>query len=268
MNAILLPILIVAGIGLLAGLILAVASIVMAVPKDEKAEAIQELLPGANCGACGYSGCSGYAEALSKGEAKPGLCSPGGAETAKAIAELLGSGDVEVEYKTALVHCMGSYDNTTDKMEYDGIISCAAAAQLAGGITSCRFGCMGLGDCMKACQYDAITVCNGVASINPERCKGCGQCVAACPKGLISFVPLKKQAVVRCANCDKGAMTNKVCKVGCIGCMKCVKVCETGAVKVENFHATVDPVKCTGCGNCVETCPRHCITLLDVKALH
>src|SRR5699024_6116363 len=114
MNEILLPILIVAGIGLLAGLILAIASIVMAVPKDEKAEAIQELLPGANCGACGYSGCSGYAAALSKGEAKPGLCSPGGAETAKAIAELLGSGDVEVEYKTALVHCMGSYDNTTD----------------------------------------------------------------------------------------------------------------------------------------------------------
>ena len=117
---------------------------------------------------------------------------------------------------------------------------------------------------MKACQYDAITVCNGVASINPEKCKGCGQCVAACPKGLISFVPLKKQAVVRCANCDKGAATTKVCKVGCIGCMKCVKVCEAGAVKVENFHATVDPVKCTGCGKCTEACPRHCITLLDV----
>ena len=117
---------------------------------------------------------------------------------------------------------------------------------------------------MRACQYDAITVCNGVASINPEKCKGCGQCVAACPKGLISFVPLKKQAVVRCANCDKGAATTKVCKVGCIGCMKCVKVCEFGAVKVENFHATVDPVKCTGCGKCTEACPRHCITLLDV----
>src|SRR5699024_5085034 len=142
MNEILLPILIVAGIGLLAGLILAIASIVMAVPKDEKAEAIQELLPGANCGACGYSGCSGYAAALSKGEAKPGLCSPGGAETAKAIADLFGAGEVagcgevEVEYKAALVEWMGSYVKTTDKMEYDGIIGCAAAAQLAGGITS------------------------------------------------------------------------------------------------------------------------------------
>ena len=119
MNEILLPVLLVAGIGLLAGLLLAIASIVMAVPKDEKVEAILELLPGANCGACGYSGCGGYAEALAKGEAKAGLCSPGGAETAKAVSALLGHGDVDVEYKVALVHCLGSYDNTTDKMVYD-----------------------------------------------------------------------------------------------------------------------------------------------------
>lgn len=261
MNEILIPVLIVAGLGLIAGILLAVASIIMAVPKDEKAEAILEILPGANCGACGYSGCSGYAEALSKGEAKPGLCSPGGAETASQVAALLGSGDVEVEYKTALVHCMGSYDHTTDKMIYDGLEGCTAAAQLVGGIASCRFGCMGLGECAKACPYGAITVCNGVASINPARCRGCSMCVAACPKGLISFVPMKPQAVVRCANCDKGAATNKVCKVGCIGCMKCVKACEFGAVTIENFHAVVDPAKCTACGKCVDVCPRKCITM-------
>ena len=142
---ILTPILIVGIIGLLAGVILAVASIVMAVPKDEKAEALEEILPGANCGACGYSGCPGYAAAMAKGEAKPGLCSPGGAEVAQKCAELLGGGEVEMEYKTALVHCLGSYDNTTDKMLYDGIQSCSAAAFLMGGVTSCRFGCMGLG---------------------------------------------------------------------------------------------------------------------------
>lgn len=261
MDAILFPVLIVAGIGLLAGLILAVASIVMAVPKDEKAEAIQELLPGANCGACGYSGCSGYAAALSKGEAKPGLCAPGGPETAKAIGKLLGSGDVEMEQKVALVYCLGSQDNTTDKMDYDGLSSCAAAVQLAGGASSCRFGCLGLGDCVKACQYNAITVCNGVANIDPAACKACGQCVSACPKGLIHLAPVKPQAVVRCSNCDKGAATTKVCKVGCIGCMKCVKTCEAGAIRVENFHAIVDPEKCTGCGTCAETCPRHCIIM-------
>ena len=261
---ILIPILIVAGIGLLAGVILAVASVVMAVPKDEKAEAILEVLPGANCGACGFSGCSGYAAALSKGEAKAGLCSPGGEACAKACAELLGVGDVAVEKKTALVHCMGSYDMTSDKMNYDGIHSCSASTFLAGGITSCRFGCMGMGDCAAACPYGAISVCNGMASVNPEKCRGCSQCVAACPKGLISFVPLKKQAVVRCSNCDKGAQTMKVCKIGCIGCGKCMKACEYGAVKVQNFCAQVDPAKCVGCGKCVEACPRHIITLLDV----
>ena len=170
---ILTPILIVGIIGLLAGVILAVASIVMAVPKDEKAEALEEVLPGANCGACGFSGCPGYAAAMAKGEAQPGLCSPGGAEVAQKCAEILGGGDVQVEYKTALVHCLGSYDNTTDKMLYDGIQSCSAAAFLMGGVTSCRFGCMGLGDCQRACQYGAITVCNGLARIDPAKCKGC-----------------------------------------------------------------------------------------------
>ncbi len=168
MNEIWIPVLLVAGIGLIAGLGLAIASIVMAVPKDEKAEAITEMLPGANCGACGYSGCAGYAAALSKGEAKPGLCAPGGAETAAEISEFLGlGGGVSIEKKVALVHCMGSYDVTSDKMEYQGIQSCAAAALLAGGITSCQFGCMGLGDCAKACPYGAIEVCNGMARVDP-----------------------------------------------------------------------------------------------------
>ncbi|WP_418771242.1 RnfABCDGE type electron transport complex subunit B [Neglectibacter timonensis] len=261
---ILTPIMIVSAIGLLAGVILAVASIVMAVPKDEKAEALEEVLPGANCGACGYSGCSGYAAALSKGEAKPGLCSPGGVDVAQKCAELLGSGEVEVEYKTALVHCLGSYDNTTDKMRYDGIQSCSASTFLAGGISSCRYGCMGMGDCVRACEYGAVSVCNGVAKIDPAKCRGCSKCVEACPKSLISFVPLKKQAVVRCSNCDKGRDTMKVCTIGCIGCMKCVKTCEFEAVAVKNGCAAVDPQKCTGCGKCVEVCPRHVITLLDI----
>ena len=160
MDKILIPVLIVAGIGLLAGIILAVASAIMAVPKDEKAEAILEVLPGANCGACGFSGCSGYAAALSKGEAQPGLCSPGGEACAKACAELLGTGDVAVEKKTALVHCMGSYDCTSDKMRYDGIDSCAASTLLAGGISSCRYGCMGMATappCANTAQSTSAT---------------------------------------------------------------------------------------------------------------
>ena len=177
MNELLLPVLIVAGIGLIAGLGLAIASIVMAVPKDEKAEAVLEKLPGANCGACGYSGCSGYAAALAHGEAENGLCSPGGQAVMEDVASLLGQKAGAVEYKTALVHCMGSYDNTADRMQYQGISSCAAAAQLFGGTGSCSYGCMGLGDCAAVCEYNAIQVCNGVASIDPSRCKGCSICV-------------------------------------------------------------------------------------------
>lgn len=257
------PILIVGLIGLLAGVILAVASIVMAVPKDEKAEALEEVLPGANCGACGYSGCSGYAAALSKGEAQPGLCSPGGPAVAKKCAEILGAGDVEMEIKAALVQCMGSNDNTTQQMEYVGLEGCGAAALLAGGTGSCRYGCLGLGDCVKACEYGAVEVCNGVANIDPAKCKACGKCVSACPKGLIKLAPLKRQAVVRCSNCDKGKAVMNACKVGCISCTKCVKTCPQGAIAMVDGCAAVDPHKCTGCGLCVDACPRHVITMLQ-----
>lgn len=263
MDLIILAIIIVAVIGLVAGIGLSIASIVMAVPKDEKVEALTEALPGANCGACGFSGCAGYAEALAKGEAKLGLCSPGGEECVTACGEILGQTG-SVEKKTALVHCVGSYDVTSDKMNYDGLQSCAAATFLAGGVSSCRFGCMGMGDCERACQFDAVKICNGVAIIEPEKCKGCSACVTACPKSLISLVPYKTQAIVRCSNLDKGASVMKICKVGCIGCMKCVKICEEGAIKVTNFNAKIDPDKCIGCGKCVDVCPRKIITMLEV----
>lgn len=260
---ILIPVAIVAAIGLLAGVLLAAAAIIMAVPKDERAEQILEQLPGANCGACGYSGCSGYAEALAKGEAELGLCSPGGAACAKAIGKIIGVEAGEVQLKTALVHCMGTYDNTGNKMEYQGVMSCAAANQMYGGVGSCHYGCMGLGECVAACEYGAITVCNGVAHIDPALCKGCSKCVKACPKGLISFVPLKPLAVVRCSNCDKGAAARKVCKKGCIGCGKCMRGCPEGAIVIEKNCASVNADKCIGCGKCVEECPIGCITMLE-----
>ena len=166
MNSILLAVGIVAGIGLLIGLILSIASIIMAVPKDEKAEAILEALPGANCGACGFSGCSGYADALAKGKAEPGLCAPGGLNCTKAISEILGVETGNVEPKVAVVKCMGSLDHTTYKAEYSGIMSCAAAMKIGGGLTACSYGCMGLGDCEAACPYDAIHVNNGAAYVD------------------------------------------------------------------------------------------------------
>ncbi len=257
---ILWAILIVAAIGIIAGLGLAIASIVMAVPTDEKAEAILEILPGANCGACGFSGCSGYAAALAKGKAEPNLCAPGGIAVMQEIAALTGNTNVTMEVKTAMVMCQGSCDNTEDRMEYDGISTCTAAAMTAGGSSACTFGCLGLGDCVRACEYDAIAVVNGVARVTPSNCTACTMCVRECPRNLIRLVPVKKQAVVRCINADKGAVANKICKVSCIACSKCVKVCEFDAIHVSDFHATVDPAKCTNCGKCIEACPKNCLT--------
>jgi len=264
MSSILIASGIVAGIGLLAGIILSVASVVMAVPKDEKAEMIEELLPGANCGACGYSGCSGYAAAISKGEASLGRCAPGGMETASKIAEVMAGADIEMEYNVAVVKCLGTCQNTSDKMIYDGLESCAAAVQLAGGKTSCRFACLGLGDCAKVCANNGIEICNGIARINYNLCTGCGQCEKVCPRHIIDVVPKRKHAMLYCSSNDKGPVTNKACKVGCIGCGKCIKACEYGAIKVVNFKAEVNLALCVGCGKCVEACPRGCLMMMDV----
>lgn len=262
MSGILFAVLIVVAIGLIVGLVLAIASVLLAVPVDEKAVEIQAQLPGANCGACGFSGCSGYAAALSKGEAKLGLCSPGGQAAVDAIAPIIGAESVQTVPKTAVIHCAGNDDNTGKMVRYQGVKSCLAATQLYGGMGDCSYGCIGFGDCMKACEYNAITVCNGVAMVNSNLCRACGACADACPKKLISIEPKAPHAVVKCSNCDKGALTRKACKVGCIGCMKCVKTCENGAVKVDKFHAMIDAEKCTGCGKCAEACPQKIIEMM------
>ena len=178
MNPIVLAVLIVAGLALAAGLILAVASVVMAVPRDEKAEALRAVLPGANCGACGYSGCDGYAKAMAHEGAKVGLCSPGGAAVAEATANLLGV-EGTLEAKTALVHCGGCEEFAARKLRYSGLPSCAAAAQFYGGDLACSYGCLGYGDCRAVCEYGAITVENGLARIDKDKCAACGLCVKA-----------------------------------------------------------------------------------------
>lgn len=265
MSPVIIAVLVVAGLALAAGLILAVASIWMAVPRDEKMEALREALPGANCGACGYSGCDGYAQAMAHEGAMVGLCAPGGEEVAKATAEILGVSGSTLEKKAAFVRCGGCDEFVKHQLTYSGLRSCAAASQFYGGDLACRYGCLGYGDCAAACEYNAITVENGLARIDQEACKACGLCLKACPKKLITLLPVKTSAVVKCSSHDKGAVVRKICEVGCIACMKCVKSCAFDAIHVENFLSVVDPQKCTGCGECVKVCPTHCIAFQQVN---
>lgn len=266
MNPIIIAVIIVSAIGILLGVGLAVASIVMAVPVDEKAEAIVEVLPGANCGACGFSGCSGYAGALSSGKTtETTLCNPGGSEAAANIAKILGVSSGSVKPMTAVVLCQGNSENCDTKINYVGAKSCKFANQLFKGPKECSYGCIGFGDCINVCEYDAIQICDGVARINPLACKACKKCIKECPKGIIELVPLfETKANVFCMNKNKGAQTRKECKVGCIGCMKCAKTCEFEAITVENNLAHVDYNKCTGCGKCVEGCPTKCLNLVTL----
>ena len=260
MNAILIAVLVAAVLALVAGLILAVAAVIFAVPKDETVEQLKEVLPGANCGACGYSGCEGYAAAMAHDGAAIGLCSPGGDEVAKATGEILGKSGAVVK-KAAVVHCAGCDGLTEKTVDYRGMATCAAASKFYGGGKSCAYGCLGYGDCVGVCDRGAISIENGIAVVDEALCGGCGDCVAVCPKGLIAITAHVEAATVKCHNRDKGGVARKACKVACIGCMKCQKVCEADAITVTNFLATVDPEKCTACGKCAEACPQGCIVI-------
>lgn len=260
MTDIIYPVLSMGALGLVLGALLAVASKIFAVEKDERAEAITEVLPGANCGSCGFAGCSAYAGAISKDGARINACSPGGQKVADAIAEIMGVQSATVEEKIAVVRCQGTKDVATDKFDYTGIKDCGAIVTLQGaGQKSCDYGCLGFGSCVKVCCRGAISIVDGIAVIDTEKCGGCGECVAVCPKHLIEVVPRTTKYVVKCQSCDKGAQMKEKCSVGCIGCKICEKNCEAGAITVVNNHAVIDYEKCTSCGVCAEKCPKKII---------
>lgn len=259
-------IILVAVIALICGILLSVASVVFAVPVDETQVKIRAVLPGANCGVCGFSGCDGYAAALAAGTAEPGLCSPGGQEVAQQCAEILGKTAGEMVKKVALVNCFGTCENAGTKMNYVGVNTCQAASLMFAGDSTCAYGCLGKGDCAAACPEKAIIVHDGMAMIDQDRCVGCGICVKTCPKHIISLIPYGQKTHVLCSNTDKGPDAVKVCKVSCIGCMKCQKTCQHDAIHVVNFNAVIDYDKCVDCGECAAVCPRNAITKTAVKA--
>lgn len=247
---------IVAAVGLFIGLFLGFAAKTFEVKTDERELQVRELLPGANCGGCGYPGCDGLASAIAKGEAPANACPVANKESHKLIAEVMGTAVEESEPKVAFVKCVGTCDKTEVKYEYYGVADCNKAAVVPGkGNKKCSYGCMGFGSCVRVCAFDAIHIVNGIAVVDKSKCTGCSSCTAQCPNKLIEMVPASARHLVGCSSLDKGKDVKAACKAGCIACKLCVKACEYDAIKVENNIAYIDYSKCTNCGKCAAVCP-------------
>ena len=254
-------------VGLLGGLLgiaLAYASKIFAVKKDKRIAEIDDILPGVNCGACGYAGCSGYAEAIVNEGAELSLCSPGGSEVALKIGNVMGKQvDTNKEKMVAQIHCHGTKNNTVSKYNYKGIKDCNAMHSLFGGSKLCPHGCLGLGSCISVCPVDAISKnALGYLEIDKDRCIACGKCLNVCPTGVIKMIPYSAETIVACNSKDKGAVTKKYCSVGCIGCKICEKKAPEAGFKVENFLASIDYSANGDAEEAITACPSKCIKKL------
>lgn len=250
-----IPVAVVAVMGLVLGLVLAVASKRLAVPVDEKFYDIRSLLPGVNCGVCGCAGCDEYAKKVLDGEIATNICMPGGSDVALGLSELLGTEALDIIPSKAVVKCNGGLESTGRVMDYVGPRTCEASNALYQGRGKCSYGCMGYGDCTATCPENAIQIEDGIAVINRKYCIGCGLCVSICPKKLILLTPEASRTYVSCSSLDKGGVTRKICSKGCIGCKRCEKVCAYGAVEVIGNVAVIHPEKCVNCRKCREVCP-------------
>lgn len=251
--------LIVGAIGLVLGAALSFASKMFFIKEDERIGQITELLPGANCGGCGFAGCANYADAIVK-DGKPINCCPScSQENIDKISEIVGVNSAAAEKKVAYVKCNGGNNYANKKYDYYGMNNCAAAARLLDGFMECKYGCLGFGNCVSVCPVNAISIIDGVAVVNEEDCIGCGVCADTCPKHVISIIPANSKVRVRCSSHDKGAVTKNNCVSGCLGCKICEKTCEHNAVKVVDNVAVIDFAICTQCGLCAEKCPKKII---------
>ncbi|MBN7773201.1 RnfABCDGE type electron transport complex subunit B [Clostridium aminobutyricum] len=261
-----IPVILLVVMGLILGILLTIAARIFFVPVDETIAQIREVLPGANCGACGFAGCDDYAAALGDDHSlSPSLCPVGGPEVAATVAGILGVEAGSMEPIVAFVKCQGNINNTKLIMDYQGVQTCASAKSFFGGNKACSHACMGLGDCVNVCEFNAIKICDGIAVVDRDNCVGCGMCEKACPNDVIMLGEKRKLVYVACNSTDPGAKTRKICSVGCIGCKKCQKVCKFDAITVENNLAKIDLDKCKNCGLCVKECPTNAIVNLRVK---
>ena len=264
MDFIFTAVLVLGAIALVASVVLFVISKKFAVHEDPRIGQVAELLPGANCGGCGFPGCSGMADALVKGADTGSIdglrCPVGGDDVMNQVADLLGMAMANSEPMVAVVRCNGSCENRPRIAEYDGLRTCEAMNSTGAGETGCGYGCLGCGDCTKACQFGAISMNaeTGLPEVDEEKCTSCGACVKACPRHIIELRkkgPKGRRVYVQCVNKDKGPVAKKACAVACIGCEKCQKVCKFEAITVENNLSYIDYSKCKMCTKCVDECP-------------
>lgn len=246
--------------GFLFGIGLAIAARKFAVDVDPRAVQIAEILPNANCGACGFPGCSGFAKAVAEGKAPTNGCPVGGISVAEKIAKILG---VELsspgEVMVAIALCNGG-KRAKDKFIYDGIAECRAALVAGYGQKMCTYGCLGFGTCISACPFDALKMGpNDVPITDFDKCTACGICVKVCPTGVMKLVPKNSPIYVACNSHDPGTFVRKACETGCIACMMCQRNCQYDAIKVTENLAQIEHSKCTACGVCIEVCPTKCI---------
>lgn len=244
-------------IGGLSGALLAFASEKFKVQIDPRVEEVLKLLPRANCGACGYPSCAALAEAIVAGKVDPTACRVGGDSTANKISETLGKGKCEIKEKmVARIFCGGSDDKSIKKFDYVGIPDCDAVLLVSGGDKICSYGCLGYGNCVKACKFEAMKIGGyGLPIIDCDKCVACGKCIVACPRKMIGYIPKSAKVVVNCSTKDKGAYVRKICKVGCISCRLCEKACKPGAITMKDNLPVIDYGKCTACLECVKVCP-------------
>lgn len=247
-------------LGLVFGAVLAIASKVFHVDVDPKVTQIRAYLPGANCGACGYPGCDGMAKAMASGKASTNSCPVSSQEAVVKIAEILGVTAEAGEKKVAKVLCKGCDSKAVKKYEYDGIKDCKAAMVVQNGDKLCVQGCLGYGSCVKVCAFGAISIVDGVAVVDKEKCTSCGKCIEECPKKVIELVPYSQNIIVECKNTNFGKAVKAECKAGCIGCKMCENNCPFGAIKVENNIAKIDYSKCKQCMVCTAKCPVRAIS--------
>ena len=261
MLEILLPGIVLAGFALISASGLFVASKKFYVYEDPRIDEVEDLLPGANCGGCGFAGCRSLAEHMVNNHTVDPPCPVAEAQIMAQVAQILGLEAPIREKQVATLLCKGTHENSPPAMEYMGIADCWAAVIVADSLKDCAFSCLGLGSCVNACNFGAMHIENGIVVIDEEKCTGCGVCLAHCPKNLLVLRPVSAQTVVTCSNTDRGPEARKVCKIACIGCMKCQKVCQHQAIFVQNFLAEIDFEKCTNCGDCVAACPTNAIEM-------